>query len=86
LSVRGNWFAIIPTQFVGLLRISFTGSECAHRQGDLVSRRKKFRYLHYLIPIPLLRGLKEGEKMQKNPYSLQELEENIPIKIDNIFG
>jgi hypothetical protein len=33
----------------------------------------------------LLRGLKEEDKMQKNPYSLQELEENITRKIDNIF-
>jgi hypothetical protein len=28
------------------------------------------RYIDYLIPIPLLRGFAEGEKMQENPYSL----------------
>ena len=65
--------------------ISLRGSDCAHRQGGARNSKKKIRSFHYLIPIPLLRGLKQGKKMQKNPYYFQELEENIPRKIENIF-
>jgi hypothetical protein len=70
---------------VRLLCNSLRGSVCAHRHGGRVVQEKEFRSLYYLIPIKLLRGLKEVEKTQENQYSLQELEENIPREIGNIF-
>jgi hypothetical protein len=70
---------------VRLLCVSLRGSVCAHRHGGRVVRKREFGFLCYLIPIKLLRGLKEVEETQGNQYSFQELEENIPREIGNIF-